>query len=127
MASCEFAGGIKNVRGTITKHVYYVDGVKHTKSVIAKVTKSGKQKVYIRETTCRKKSLSDGEIKARNLFHEVMITAKYMSEEEKARYAEEWKKNKYKFNGKKYGTLRGYIIARLYQRYKDARSVEKPR
>ena len=116
MATCEFAGGVKNVRGTICRTVYYVDGVKHTKSVVAKVTRSGKQKLYIRDSgeSQRSTPVTAGEIERREKFAEVCRTFANLSEDQKKAYALAMKKTKGKYNGKKYVSVRGYVIARLY-------------
>ena len=58
--------------------------------------------------------LSDNEIAARNRFARFSDIFKHMPEETKLQYAREMKAARYKFNGKKYSTLRGYIMARLY-------------
>lgn len=39
---------------------------------------------------------------------------KSISAEQRQMYEKEWQKAKYMFNGKKYCTLRGYIVARYY-------------
>ena len=58
--------------------------------------------------------LSDKEIEARKRFVRFSFIFKQMSEETKQKYAREMKAAKYKFNGKEYRSLRGYIMARLY-------------
>ena len=40
---------------------------------------------------------------------------KQLTPEQKKRYAQEMKKNNYRFNGKDYFTLRGYVIARFFK------------
>ncbi len=62
----------------------------------------------------RSTPLSDKEIEARKRFAQFSEIFKHMSEETKLQYAREMKAARYKFNGKKYSTLRGYIMARLY-------------
>ena len=42
-----------------------------------------------------------------------------LTEEQRTAYAREWKAAHYKFNGKKYNTLRGYIMARIYDDLKN--------
>ena len=58
--------------------------------------------------------LSDNEIAARKQFVLISQILKQMPEEKKLQYAREMKAAKYKFNGKEYRSLRGYIMARLY-------------
>jgi hypothetical protein len=67
MANCEFAGGLQNVRGTLSKTTYYDNGVKYTKRVVATV-RGGQQKIYLRTSSPRKTKVSKDEIAARNLF-----------------------------------------------------------
>lgn len=116
MATCEFAGGVKNVRGTICRTVYYVDGVKHTKSVVAKVTRTGKQKLYIRDSSDYRRTtpVSKDELVRRNKFADANRTVAKLTEDEKRAYAQAMKKAKNRYNGKEYKMLRGYILARLY-------------
>lgn len=115
MARCDFAGGIENVRGTLSKLSYREDGKLITKRVVAQVTPSGKQRIFIREYAQRSSPLTDKERATRNKFAQVSLTLAKMPEEEKKAYAQAWKKNGYKYNGKKYNTLRGYIVARVYK------------
>ena len=117
MASCEFAGGIKNVRGTISKTVFYVDGVKHTKRVVAKVTRTGKQKLYIRESGDFKRTtpVSEGELQRREKFRQATQAVSALTPEQLRAYAEAMHRSKGKYRGKKYVMLRGYIIARFFQ------------
>jgi hypothetical protein len=62
----------------------------------------------------RQSALSKNEIGVRNKFTIVSRRIKNLTDEQRQQYAKEWKAAKYKFNGKKYVTLRGYIMARLY-------------
>ena len=67
----------------------------------------------------RKAAVTEGEIESRERFKRVSEIVASLSDEEKQQYSREWKIAKYKFNGKKYCTLRGYIIARLYADMKN--------
>ena len=62
----------------------------------------------------RKTPLSNAEIRTRQRFTLVSRQLREMTDEQKRQYNREWKQSKYCFNGKKYATLRGYIMARLY-------------
>lgn len=62
----------------------------------------------------RQSALSDKEKASRVRFKQLSGIIAKLSFEEKRRYSNEWRAAKYKFNGKKYVTLRGYIMARLY-------------
>ena len=67
----------------------------------------------------RKAAPSQKEIETRARFKRVSEIYASLSDETKKRYCREWKKARYMFNGKKYCTLRGYIIANLYAEWKD--------
>lgn len=62
----------------------------------------------------RKSPVTQGEMESRGRFKRVSEIYASLSDETKQRYNREWEKAKYMLNGKKYCTLRGYIIARLY-------------
>ena len=62
----------------------------------------------------RKAALTEREIKARVRFQKVTAALASLSEQSREKFYREWKAAKYKFNGKQYATLRGYIMARLY-------------
>ena len=47
-----------------------------------------------------------------------------MPETERQRYAEEWVKANYEYNGIKCNTLRAYILARLYAELKSAKAKQ---
>ena len=113
MAQCEFAGGIKNVRGTLTKNVHYFKGEKMITRVVASV-RGGKQRLYLRKYTERQAPLSQKEMAARNRFREMALRLNALTDEQKQQYQNEWKRDRYKFNAKTYKTLRGYIMARMY-------------
>ena len=62
----------------------------------------------------RQAALAEQEIGALNKFTIVSRQIMNLTDEQRQQYANEWRAAKYKFNGKKYVTLRGYIMARLY-------------
>jgi hypothetical protein len=111
MARCEFMG-FDNVSGTLSKTTYLENGKRVTVRTIAKVV-NGKQRIYFREDKQRSTPLSDAEIKARQRFDEAANYWKNLSDEQKARWQKEFKRNKFRFNGKNYSQLRGYVIARF--------------
>ena len=114
MANCDFAGGVENVRGTICKSTRINwHGERVTTRVVA-MMRGGKQRVYIRQDRERSTPISDNERQARARFKEFSQMYTSMSDETKRKYEKEWKRANYKFNGKKYVTLRGYIMARHY-------------
>ena len=62
----------------------------------------------------RKAPVTKGEQAARNRFKEVAEQIKALSQKQKNMYFFDWKKAGCMYNGKKYATLRGYIMARFY-------------
>ena len=62
----------------------------------------------------RKTPLSSNELAARGRFTQAAAYVNSLSDEQKHRYSVEFSRDKYTFNGKKYSTVRGYIIARFY-------------
>ncbi len=62
----------------------------------------------------RKSKPSPNEIAARERFAKASDAYKAMTYEQIVQYHKEWKDAQFKLDGKKYNTLRGYIIARLY-------------
>lgn len=94
--------------GLLYKTFTRANGKKETRVYILPRKENGK---YGYE---RKTSLSDNEIAARNRFAKAAEYFKNLSNEQKQRYCKEFSRNKYTFNGKKYSTVRGYVIARFY-------------
>lgn len=62
----------------------------------------------------RKTPVSENEMAARARFAQVTQAYKNLTDEQKRDYAREWRKDHFVFNGKKYNTFRGYVMARLY-------------
>lgn len=67
----------------------------------------------------RKSAVTKGEMESRGRFKRVSEIYASLSDETRHRYHREWNNARYMFNGKKYCTLRGYIIARLYADMKN--------
>ena len=68
----------------------------------------------------RKAAYSENEIATRARFAQIAAKIKALSEEQKMQYQKEWVAADFKFNGKKYCILRGYIMARLYDELKKS-------
>lgn len=68
----------------------------------------------------RKAAYSEKELASKARFAQIAAKIKALSDEQKAQYQKEWKAANYKFNGKKYCILRGYIMARLYDEMKKS-------
>ena len=67
----------------------------------------------------RKAKPTKGELAARQLFQTVTMKLQALTEEQRMQYAREWKTARYKLHGKEYRTLRGYIMARIYDDMKS--------
>ena len=89
------------------------DGTKETRAYLMPRRENGK---YGYE---RKAKVTAGELAARQKFQTATMAIRALTEEQRTAYAREWKKAGYKFNGKKYATLRGYIMARIYDDLKN--------
>ena len=111
MANCKFPAGIEHVSGTLAKRkISTADGT-ITQRVFACV-RNGKQRIYFREDKPRTTSLSEKEKQARQRLAQAARYYKNLSTEQRAQYAELFINTGGIFNGKKYSTLRGFIIAR---------------
>ena len=113
MAKCSFPIEFGEVRGTLSKEVFVSRNERLEKRLIASV-RNGKQHIYLRQYNPRRSKPSSAEMAARQRFANIAQQVNNMTDEQKNAYAKEWKRHGYKLNGKKYNTLRGYIVARLY-------------
>ena len=115
MANAEFLKAFGKVRGTISsRKVKDYDGTVYTEKLVAYVTPSGKQKIGIRRYAGRASAPSENEIKARKRFAEAAAYWRNLTNSQKQHFHVEWCRGNCSFRGKKYGTLRGYVIARFY-------------
>ena len=70
---------------------------------------------FVHESSYQRSTpISEKEIAARAKFREATVYVNNLSDEQMQTFHDEWKRSKYMFNGKKYGTLRGYVIARFF-------------
>ena len=74
-------------------------------------------RVYLMQRKERSSSLSENEIRCRERFAQATRYFTNLTPEQKEAYAKEWKKSSYRFKGKKYATLRGFIVAKFYDLY----------
>ena len=84
------------------------DGSSETRMYLMPMKRDGEYG-YTRRTKVSKKEQA-----SRTRFATISEAIKNLSEEKRMSYRKQWVAGKYKFNGKKYATLRGYIMARLY-------------
>lgn len=108
MANVDFPDYMKGVSGTL-RSITLADGTK--RKVIVTCSKSGKQRMYLRDYKPRTTKVSESERKNRELFANASWFYRNLTDEQKKAYAKEWKKNKFCLNGKKYATFRGYVVA----------------
>lgn len=115
MASCEFPKELGKVRGTLSEgRKQDIDGRWYTEKLVAYVTPSGKQKIRIQKYYDRLGTISDKELGIRKRFSDAVRFYKACSPEILELYGKEWRSTNHKYRGKKYATLRGYIVARFY-------------
>jgi len=110
-----FMPGIESISGT--QKTVFGKRIVFTKR---KSDEKGSGRVYLRrdEDYQRRTPVSKKELAARQLFATIAENVKNMTDDEKAQYEILYKKDKRKFNGKTYNTLRGFIVANLYDEYK---------
>ena len=72
-------------------------------------------RLYMMDRKERKTPLSENEMKARLRFKQATDYFNELNEWQRAEYHHQWRADKYCYFGKKYATLRGYIIARFYK------------
>ena len=117
MAKVTLRSDLKSISGRIGNIMFKTytkrDGSKETRAYSVP-RKSNGSYGYERSTP-----LSPKEIQIRKTFQQVNAALKAMTPEAKNEYYRMWKDAGYKFNGKKYATLRGYIMARLHKQIKD--------
>ena len=85
------------------------------------VNRKGKTetRIYLAQKHERTTPLSKAEIAARKRFFMVAQRIKNLTDEERQRYREDFVRDKYTFNGKRYATLRGWLVARFSAEYKQ--------
>ncbi len=71
-------------------------------------------RVYVMPRHERSTKLSQNELAARQRFADASYYWKDLNEEQKAAYYKEFRIENYTYRGKKYSTLKGYVIARFY-------------
>ena len=111
---CTLMPGIKSISGSMKQK----NGTRIVFKTFSKpsVNRSSETetRVYLMRQKERSTPLTANEIAARKRFTEAATYFRNLSDEQKMAYYRAWKSANYCFNGKKYATLRGYIIARFY-------------
>jgi hypothetical protein len=119
MANVEFPDGIKGVSGTLCKHTVKTRNGVITRRIVATYSKrTGKQRIYFRESKPRTTPVSDGEKQRRLLFARASACASQVIADKTSPAFREWRerfeRTRGRFNGKKYSTLKGFIMAVMY-------------
>ena len=70
-------------------------------------------RAYLMTPQERTTPLSEAEMRQRAKFAKAAKKVKQMSEAERKSLAQEWKEKGYQYNGKKYSTFRGYLLAKV--------------
>ena len=112
---CTLMPGIKSISGAMN--------VAHGRQMVFKTyqrkaadgTIKEETRLYMMDRKERRTPLSDNEIKARQRFKQATDYFNSLEEWQKEQYHHQWRADKYIYNGKKYATLRGYIVARFYK------------
>ena len=111
---CTLMPGIKSISGSMKQK----NGTRIVFKTFSKpsVNRSSETetRVYLMRRQERSTPLSENEIAARKRFSEAATYFKNLSEKQRMAYYKPWKSANYCYNGKKYNTLRGYVIARYF-------------
>ena len=120
MAKCEFPKELGLVRGTLSKTTIRTKHNRETVRVVAKVY-DGKQHVYIQRSKERSTPVTPEELQRREWFAEATRKAAEVMKDQISREAfhEAWVADGHYFRCKRYNSLRGYILARLYHELKN--------
>ena len=112
---CTLMPGIKSISGAMKIANGRQMVFKTFQRKAADGTDKEETRVYMMDRKKRSTPPSDNEMKARQRFKQAADYFKALNEWQRADYHHQWKADKYCYNGKKYPTLRGYIIARFYK------------
>ena len=112
MAKANFYG-LSNVRGTISKQkVRLPSGEIVTRRMVARLDANGRQRIYFQDQRERSTPVTEKEKAQRTRFADAAAFFAALTNDEKMKWWDVFKRNHYKFRDKKYATLRGYIVAR---------------
>lgn len=107
----ELPRGIASISGTVAKS--------GNRKLVAKTFRNAdgtkRTRMYWMEKQQRSTPVTDKEAANRVRLAQAAQFFCQLSPEDKERYALEMRKSNYRFNGKDYFTLRGYVIARFYK------------
>ena len=109
------AAGIKSISGSVKQRngsllVFRT----FTKPAVGRKPGETETRAYFMPKRERSTPPSEKELAVRQRFAKATLYFQSLSNEQREMYAKAWKRDKYMFNGKKYATLRGYIVAHYY-------------
>lgn len=104
--------GIASISGTLSRSC---NGNKLVAKTFKKANGSTETRVYIMPPQQRSTPVTPREQANRARFAQASLFFNNLTPEEQNRYAQAMRKDRNAFNGKKYATLRGYVIARFFQ------------
>lgn len=111
---CTLAAGIESISGSMKQKNGSRIVFKTFSKPSANRGSKPETRVYLMRQQERSTPLSENEIAARKRFSEAATYFKNLSEEQRMAYHKPWESANYCYKGKKYATLRGYVIARFY-------------
>ena len=114
----ELMPGIASMSGTLCKAKDGSRIVFATRK--AATTNQNKVRAYFRTADSYKRRTppSENELKTRGLFANANARMKAMSQDEIEKYRKQWVAANYAWRGKKYATLRGFILAHIFDELK---------
>ena len=113
---CTLMPGIKSISGAMNVANGRQMVFKTFQRKAADGTTKTETRLYMMDRKQRKTPLSENEQNARLRFKQATDYYNDLNPWQKEQYHHhQWRADKYCYNGKKYGTLRGYIIARFYK------------
>ena len=74
-------------------------------------------RMYFMPPHKRTSHATEKELRQRAKFAQAADLVARLPEDEKKRIAEEWRQNKYKYNGKKYKSFRGFLLAKAMKEF----------
>lgn len=122
---CTLMPGIKSISGSVKQRNGSLLVFKtFNKPAVGRKPGETETRAYLMPKRVRSTPPSEKEIAVRQRFAAATLYFQNLSNEQREMYAKTWKRDKYMFNGKKYGTLRGYIVARYYAEHPVGESLK---
>ena len=107
--------GIKSISGAIKQpNGAQIVFRTFTKPAVGRKPGETETRAYFMPKRERSTPPTEKELAARQRFADATLYFQTLSNGQREMYAKAWKRDKYMFNGKKYATLRGYLVAHYY-------------